>query len=449
MRLSTALAALVVGGGLVATAVHLRARQPQPSAAAPSFDRDLLPSNPTGGPLWDSAVGLWNLGAFAEAASIFAAGETGNPRDAAWPQALAECHSAMGQHQEALDDLERCRAIAPLAPEAAFRQRTSRLALGFAKAGSGDPWTARQLADVVLQTDPGDSLALLLQGYAWAMEGALPRAEEVLGKLVAAHPGQVEAYPLLVQCAFRRGDADAADRWIARLGKLEPDHEGLALWKEQAGELRSGRGAFSSRLRVTCDGTCPLGMEREVLDASEQAWTALTHDIGRAPAEPVSIRIVADGNMPTEWAEAVYDGQVRLPLPVAQDAQERVHVLRHELAHAFLVDFSGGRIPLWLNEGLAQWLEGRRPESLPDARTAAWLDDLPGRANFMDLSADDAELAYAYSLAVTTELMTLHGSIATLRYLDLLAGGSSEPTCFQQAFGRTYPELSARIRARM
>lgn len=440
---------LLVAIALSAAAFLLRPdpKQPERSSVAPGDG--ILPSNPTGGPLWDSAEAAWNAGALAEAERLFARGESLHPRDAAWPQALAECLAAQGRHEEAVAALERCRAIAPLSPEAASRQRRSRLEVGFSKAGAGDPWTARQLADVILAQHPDDSLAMLLQGYSWAMEGAIPRAEEVLSALVSKHPGQVEAYPLLIQCAFRRGDADAADRWIAALEGLSPVEASLSLWREQAKALRSGRGAFSSRLRVICDGSCPLGTEREVLEAAERAWTSLAHDLGRSPSEAVSIRIVREGSMPTDWAEAVFDGQVRLPLSVASSTEAREHVLRHELAHAFLVDFSGGRIPLWLNEGLAQWLEGRRPTNLPDARTATWLDELPQRTNFLDLSADDAGLAYSYSLAVTGELMLLHGSTALLRYLDLLAGGAAEADCFQRAFGRTYADLSARVRARM
>lgn len=445
--LSSVLLLLLAGAG---GALYLFQRdRERPSVSPPAPLEGTIPSNPTGGPLWDSAEGFWNIGALADAERLFSLGERRNPRDAAWPQALAECLAAQGRHDEAILVLERCRAIAPLSPEAASRQRRSRLEVGFAKAGAGDPWTARQLADVVLAQDPDDSLAMLLQGYSWAMEGALPRAEEVLTKLVDKHPGQVEAYPLLIQCAFRRGDADDADRWIAALAGLAPQDATLDLWREQARALRSGRGAFSSRLRVICDGTCPLGTEQDVLGAAERAWTALGHDLGRAPTEPVSIRIVHEGSMPADWAEAVFDGQVRLPMSVASSPESRDHVLRHELAHAFLVDFSGGRIPLWLNEGLAQWLEGRRPQTLPDARSATWLDALPGRTNFMDLSGEEAGLAYSYSLAVTGELMLLHGSVALLRYLDLLAGGAAEGVCFQQAFGRTYADLSGRVRAKM
>ena len=449
MRSSFASVALLVLAGTGAALFLLRREPPIPPAATASTLGGQIPSNPTGGPLWDSAEAAWNRGSLAAAESLFALGESRHQRDAAWPQAVAECLAAQGRHEEAIAALERCRSIAPLSPEAAFRQRRSRLEVGFAKAGAGDPWTARQLADVVLAQDPDDSLAMLLQGYSWAMEGALPRAEDVLTRLVTRHPGQVEAYPLLIQCAFRRGDADAADRWIREFSSLAPADVSLELWRDQARALRSGRGAFSSRLRVICDGSCPLGTEQEVLGAAERAWSALTHDLGRSPPDPVSIRIVHRGSMPTDWAEAIFDGQVRLPMSIAASPDTRDKVLRHELAHAFLVDFSGGRIPLWLNEGLAQWLEGRRPATLPDARSATWLDELPARSNFMDLSREEAGLAYSYSLAVTGELMLLHGSVALLRYLDLLAGGASEETCFHQAFGRTYADLSTRVRAKM
>jgi len=449
MRTSHGFLVLAIALGVGVGALLARRGAAPRTAEAGSRTEGVLPSNPTGGPLWDSGVARWNRGGLEEASAAFAEGEVLHPRDAAWPQALAVCLASRGLHKEALEALARCQGIAPLSPEAKEALRRSRLEVGFADAGKGSPWSARQLADAILLDFPDDSMALLLQGYAWAMEGALPKAEEALQLLVARHPGQSEAYPLLVQCAFRRGDAEGATRWIDSLEHRSPDFPGLSLWREQASELRSGRGAFSSRLRVTCDGSCPLGTERDLLDAAERAWTALGHDLGRSPTAPVSIRIVAEGSMPADWAEAVFDGQIRMPLAAATSSDRRDPILRHELAHAFLVDFSGGRIPLWMNEGLAQWLAGDRPTALPDAHSAAWLDQIASRRSLMDLGADDAGLAYSWSLAVASELMALHGSTTLLRYLDLLAGGTAEPDAFRMVFGRTYQDLSARIRERM
>jgi hypothetical protein len=34
--------------------------------------------------------------------------------------------------------------------------------------------------------------------------------------------------------------------------------------------------------------------------------------------------------------------------------------LKHELAHSFIHQKTGGRAPVWLHEGVAQYLEGQR-----------------------------------------------------------------------------------------
>lgn len=449
MRSGTIIATItiaVVGAGAIAL---LDRRHHRHHGGRTMIVQGILPSNPTGGDLWDSAVALWDQGLFDSASVRFETGETAHPRDAAWSQALAECLGMAGRHQEALEALQRCEAVAPLSAEARDRRRRSHLEIGFAKAGAGDPWSARQHADAVLQSHPDDSVALLLRGYGWAMEGALPKAAQALEQLVAKHPGYREVYPILVQCAFRSGNASDARRWIVALAALDPDHPEIDAMREQAGQLENGRGAFSSRLRVVCDGSCPLGTEREILEVAERAWGSLSRDLGRAPASPVSIRLGSSDAMPTEWAAALFDGQVRLPMNLAADPDRRYPILLHELAHAFLLDLSGGRIPLWMNEGLAQWLSGDRPDQRPEAKTATWLDELPNRRQFIDLPGEDARLAYWYSLAVTAELMTLHGSTAVVRYLELLAGGAPEAECFQNTFGRSYRSLSERIRARM
>lgn len=443
---SIILVTLLVAGTIMIVQRQYGTARPAPVGVEQS---GILPSNPTGGPLWDSAASLWERGQYDSASTAFETGEVQHPRDAAWPQALAECMGMLGRHQETLDALQRCEAIAALSPEAKDRRRRSHLEIGFAKAGSGDPWTARQHADAVLQGHPDDSMALLLQGYGWAMEGATPKAADALEKLVGTHPGLKEAYPILIQCAFQRGNAANAKRWIGELARLDPRFPGLDALRNQASQLENGRGAYSSRLRVVCDGSCPLGVEREILEVGERAWGSLSRDLGRAPTAPVSIRLEASGAMPTEWAAALFDGQVRLPLDLAEQSDRRYPVILHELAHAFLLDLSGGRIPLWMNEGLAQWLAGDRPRSRPEAKTASWLDEIPNRRQFLDLTSDEAELAYAYSLAVTNELMSLHGSTTVVRYLELLAGGAPEAESFETTFGRSYRSLSERIRARM
>jgi hypothetical protein len=67
-----------------------------------------------------------------------------------------------------------------------------------------------------------------------------------------------------------------------------------------------------------------------------------------------------------DWASAVFDGKIRIPL--TPSIFERRHddglrqLLVHELMHAILADLLQNRqIPTWLNEALAQWVECDNP----------------------------------------------------------------------------------------
>lgn len=408
-----------------------------------------IPANPTAGPIWDSAVSLAQVGAFEAAARVFSDGGARLARDAAWPQAAAECWAAAGRHDSVLAALERCQAIAPLAGEAIYRRRASRLELGFALASSGEPWKGRQLGEAILQESPGDSDATLLVGYSQAMSGNPASAEVVLNRLIKEHPGVHQAYHILVQCAFRRGDAEAADRWIQQIASTSPAAPELSPFRQQLQRLRSQKvGATNGHLKILCVHACPYGLDADVMESAENAWRFLKSQLGMEPYQTVNILLGGNANAP-HWAAATFDGQVHLPLDPAIDPGRREVILRHELTHAFLADAGAGQVPLWLNEGLAQYFQGSRCEKLPDANSADWLDSLAVRKTFLDLDQDKAELAYTYSLAVAQELMELNSSTILGKYLKSLRDGVPEPVAFQNAFGGDYPRLSARIRARL
>jgi Tfp pilus assembly protein PilF len=66
-----------------------------------------------------------------------------------------------------------------------------------------------------------------------------------------------------------------------------------------------------------------------------------------------------------DWSSGAFDGVVRLPVEqLASELDALRNVLRHELAHAFVKAAGGGKVPGWLNEGVAQWREGRSASEL-------------------------------------------------------------------------------------
>lgn len=101
----------------------------------------------------------------------------------------------------------------------------------------------------------------------------------------------------------------------------------------------------------------------------------------------------------------------------ARDAATRT-VLRHEAVHAILHE-TVGPLPIWLNEGLAEYFEKLQPDAHSVATAPEWTEllrgfDLAERVDLLDnaLSADhvrfhgaDVEAMYASSWALTSHLM--------------------------------------------
>lgn len=65
-----------------------------------------------------------------------------------------------------------------------------------------------------------------------------------------------------------------------------------------------------------------------------------------------------------DYVVGLYDGKVRLPYPDTSNSLSRMYpVVKHELVHAVLHTISEGALPKWLDEGLAQKVEGREISS--------------------------------------------------------------------------------------
>ncbi len=406
----------------------------------PVADHDMPPE-------WDAGSSSFKGKDFARAARSFAAGTTLYPREPLFPQAAAISFSAAGAPDSALAYLDRSEKLTYFPNRLQPIRRHILLEAGFADADGSDPADAVRLAARVLRSWPHDSDGLMLQGYGEARLGHAESAEDILSRLLKAHPRQFPAYKTMVELCLRRGDAASARAWVDRMARLDPQATGLdALRQMVDAGTSSGPQVFSDRLRVSCQSGCAPDAPQKVLDVAEQAWSYLSGQLGFQPARQISVLLTPDGapGLPG-WADAVFDGQVRVPLNHLD--QNLPEVLRHELTHAFLAEASRGRVPVWYNEGMAQLMQGQQLLSLPDAAGMEWLDSLPQRRSFTDLSEDRARLAYRYSLRLATELWMSGGSQGVRDYMGALAADEDDSAAFSEAFGTDYAVLSARIRA--
>jgi hypothetical protein len=149
------------------------------------------------------------------------------------------------------------------------------------------------------------------------------------------------------------------------------------------------------------------------------------------------------------WSGAINDGKLRIPISgLSSMTPELAHVLKHELAHSFITQLSGGRCPPWLHEGIAQFLEpkslggaGRQLSQLYKAQQNIPLNALEG--SFQNFSGAQAYVAYAESLAAVSYINDSYGMSDIQRILQLLSQGSSTEAALRATIHSDYGQFES------
>ena len=342
-------------------------------------------------------------------------------------------------------------------------------------------------AEAVARAMAGESLASQFEFTRGDIEQALGHAERAL----AFAPDQVT---LLLNAAYlhlKRSEYSAASELLDHARRLAPDSADVAKlsgwadyglnrvpqaveeWKraqqlqpdaEVANALdRAERDArvesnfeqgMSAHFVLRYDGSAAPDLARAVLGELENDFGSMVSLFGYTPAEPVAVilytdRDFADITRAPAWVGAINDGRIRVSVQgVLTVTPALASDLRHELAHSFVSQKTHGNCAIWLNEGIAQWAEGKR-SSRDDAAMLVSLYDHsddpslgPLEKSWMALSADFVHVAYAWSLA-TVEGIAEAGSSADLdRLLDALAAGSSTEAAVNSVLHLNYTDLN-------
>ena len=125
---------------------------------------------------------------------------------------------------------------------------------------------------------------------------------------------------------------------------------------------------------------------------------------------------------------------------------ELSRVLKHELAHSFIQQKTHGLAPTWLQEGLAQWLEGKRSgdnaAALVQSYTtgqAATLTQMEG--SWMHFTDAAVQFAYAWGLATIEAIVMSSGIGDVVRILEHIAAGERPEAAVHAILNREYKDV--------
>jgi tetratricopeptide (TPR) repeat protein len=335
-------------------------------------------------------------------------------------------------------------------------------------------------------------------GVEYLAAGAVDRAIELLGEAVARDPENGVALAHLTLAYLKHGDREFAQFYLelarASTHRLEPNPEtyvalgnayegenrlddALEAW-EEARQLGDRSESLRKKIaRVRTDWAYSHGQRYRATENFEifydpRVAVSVVDLVGDALEKSLpeesrffltmlpgsTIVILYEGRrffeireMP-DWVGGSYDGKIRIPIDLSRPPDEALlGLLRHELAHAFLARISRSRAPGWLQEGLAQFVEGRRIDvAAAAANMAAGPSDILTSVEMsLGQRADRgaARRAYLLSLSFVEYLSSLIGPAGIVCLATDLGQGQSLPDAFQREFGASPAVMESAWRA--
>jgi len=208
----------------------------------------------------------------------------------------------------------------------------------------------------------------------------------------------------------------------------------------------------SPHFQLKYNGAEQPALARDVLRVLEMHFATIESELNYTPPEPIGVVLYtqqsfSDITRAPGWVGALNDGRIRVPVQglTAVDS-ELSRVLKHELTHSFIQQKTRGRAPTWIQEGVAQWMEGKRSDEnaavlvqIYDGGQAAPLGRMEG--SWMGLSGDIAQYAYAWALANVEYIVETQGMSDVERVLDRIAAGASTEDTLKEVLHDDYGDL--------
>jgi len=206
--------------------------------------------------------------------------------------------------------------------------------------------------------------------------------------------------------------------------------------------------------------------EGRVVAALEEAYEHTRGILGEAREGPVDVILYTREEFRTHQgaslarsAAGLYsEGAIRIN-GGAELTEQTKATLVHEYVHAAVDELCGGghRVPTWLNEGLAEYIEWRYlggdgpplvvGNALRGAARSGRLPSLSGLSQGMLIQTADPGLAYATSAVAVRELMRRGGAPRLLTLLREVGAGTPFEQALQSNYGMDVAKLDEELKA--
>src|SRR5216684_470756 len=349
---------------------------------------------------------------------------------------------------------------------ASFSAAIAHHAAAWFELSRGDMAHALADARTAVTYAPEEPLMLLSVAYLHLRRSEFKESLDYLERARRIAPNNADVAKLSGWAYYGSNKLDQAVAEWKRALALRPDSEvQRALDKALADkqEEESYKENESSHFKLRYSGAAEPALARDVLRTLEAHFSAIESELDYTPPDSIGVILYtqdafSDITRAPAWVGALNDGRIRVPVQgLAGVDSELSRVLKHELTHSFIAQKTrsaciglaatcGIRAPAWIQEGLAQWMEGQRSGEnaaallqIYTAGHAFSLSRLEG--SWLNMGGDTARYAYAWSLANIEYIVQAGGMSDIERILDRIGAGMAAEVALKEVLHSDYNDL--------
>jgi tetratricopeptide (TPR) repeat protein len=350
-----------------------------------------------------------------------------------------------GDYEDAIARFTKARSLLPADPTLKRNLATARSRHGARLLAAGKEDEAIRQFRMAVALMPTEAVHHANLGIALIRSGNSEDGKKSLEAAIRVDPACGPAHSELGGMYYRDGDLFRAANHLKKAVKAAPAREdlkkALARVEREYEVEKKFKSVTSEHFRISWDGARDATVGERLEVYLKDAYEEVAADLGIRPKNTTRVILYTRQNFKAvtgahDWVGGLFDGRIRIPLKNFHSAEDEIRsTIRHEYVHV-AVDSVTKKCPAWLNEGLAQYYEGRDIRNwmplLVKARNAKILFSLRELAkNFTSYKdANRARLAYAQSHAIILFVMAEHGPKAIGTFLaELGKGKTSEEAC--------------------